>query len=481
MGDTLKIKIDKDFFENMTEEERKKYRYELDHPPFEENHIKICELFGINHENLERKRIPFCCGNVAIASAGLFDPFYYDNELTTFTKRYLEKTKNVSYSVFLSPDSPHLAQYIPLAITLTEKVDFRTEHNRNELEKQGFDVALSGASENEWQELFEIVIFNRFLSLMNAEARAEEAEARALEAEARAREDIQAEHEATTQTKAIIKPKKYKLPTTKLSRLLHTLGECTDQEIRVSPEKAKQLATISVSISYEGENFKLNRYEIAVINAVATLFEAGNTEVTSQDIARATSGFTESEFITISKREEIEKIIDKAIDTKIKIEFKQHLLMNNKGKESSQISTCEAKLIEARKIKDTFGERTETAYMLLLTPPLYQYANAVGQVQSIPPEQYNTKNKLDSTNKNIILKNYLFERIGGMKSSKLSKTMIYETISNECQVKIKDRTEKKRFRTAVMKLLDHFIETNYIKSYQENKEGKSIVSITVKL
>ncbi len=285
--------------------------------------------------------------------------------------------------------------------------------------------------------------------------------------------------------KALSKPDSHKLPTTKLSRRLHELGECTDKGIRVSADNSKKEAIIFVSISYKGENFSLDRYEIAVINAVATLFDAGNTEVTSQDIARVTAGFNDTEFITISKREEIEKIIDKAIDTNIKIEYKQHLAMNKKGGEVSEVSTCDSKLIEARKvthtIEDRNGTRKEKCYILLSTPPLYQYADAVNQMQSIPHVQYNTKGKIDSNKKNIVVKNYLFERIGGMKqkNSKLSRVMLYDTIAEKCGIDINGRTQKQRLRTTVTTLLKHFIETKFIESYEQNKKGNSIVSVTV--
>lgn len=104
-----------------------------------------------------------------------------------------------------------------------------------------------------------------------------------------------------------------------------------------------------------------------------------------------------------------------------------------------------------------------------------------GQVITVKIDLLNTKKAISNTPDNIVIRAYIVKRIEEMKNSKnhLGNKILYDTIFEECQIDASNKVVKKRHRDAIKKILECFIEKDYIKAYTETKKGNTLDGVLI--
>ena len=241
---------------------------------------------------------------------------------------------------------------------------------------------------------------------------------------------------------------------------------------------------------------RLTPFDRAVHNAIATLWEEGhrnnmrnNEYLTPRIIFQLLSGNTgESKDISSEMRKAILESVDKMSSTKITIDNSEEAKAFGYKKLKYFGSLLDSKRIEGVKIN---GNKVEDCICILQSPALYDYAKLKNQIGTIDIRMLNIP-KLDdlhiifrNTPQNIELKEYLLQRIIGIKNqkSKMSETIRYETIYEYLRIEAPTRktflVKCKKLRDKVKFLLEYWKRQNLIKGYKEEKEGKIIAKIII--
>ena len=214
-----------------------------------------------------------------------------------------------------------------------------------------------------------------------------------------------------------------------------------------------------------------------------------NEYLTPRIIFQLLSGNTgESKDISSEMRKAILESVDKMSSTKITIDNSEEAKAFGYKKLKYFGSLLDSKRIEGVKIN---GNKVEDCICILQSPALYDYAKLKNQIGTIDIRMLNIP-KLDdlhiifrNTPQNIELKEYLLQRIIGIKNqkSKISETIRYETIYEYLRIEAPTRktflVKCKKLRDKVKFLLEYWKRQNLIKGYKEEKEGKIIAKIII--
>lgn len=267
-------------------------------------------------------------------------------------------------------------------------------------------------------------------------------------------------------------------------------------DFTVSPQNKLEPVTVFVNISFDDEDVrysrKLTTWDRTVHNAICTLWKAGNSLFTAEEIYRTMNGLSPSEFVHPNTLGAVTKSIKKLGETNIEIDYTEHMLMNDKAlklKDDERIE-LKGKILAIEEITlrkaGVKGGVIKKGYRLLRMegPILLQYSEAVKQVISVPYQMLNTKDATRSTQEVIVLREYLLTRISQMKSTKnkLSNKMLYSTILDEMEVPQEQRNADKMIK--VRKHIKDILELwqrrdKFIKGFTEYKEGKTFVGVEI--
>ena len=119
------------------------------------------------------------------------------------------------------------------------------------------------------------------------------------------------------------------------------------------------------------------------------------------------------------------------------------------------------------------GQLTESAIHLFREPPLISFAKQRNQITTIPRQLL--ESPVNKTEANLLIEDYLLERIGHMKSgkSKAPRKMLFATIYDRCQ--IKTAKQRQRAPEKIRRYLDHYKKCGWIKGYKEDADGITIL------
>lgn len=104
---------------------------------------------------------------------------------------------------------------------------------------------------------------------------------------------------------------------------------------------------------------------------------------------------------------------------------------------------------------------------LLKEPPMYTFAKNRRQITTIQRSVLNTP--LSKTNANLLLEDYLIERIAKAKGGKGHRKILYKTVYDNTGATTK--VQRQRTRSRIAQLLEHYKSTNYIKGYTTSADG----------
>lgn len=118
------------------------------------------------------------------------------------------------------------------------------------------------------------------------------------------------------------------------------------------------------------------------------------------------------------------------------------------------------------------GQLSEGILHIFREPPVMSFAKAHGQLTTITPALL--QSPINKTRSNILLEDYLIDRIAKIKSGHSPKKILLSTVYENTEIiSIK---QKQRATEKIEKILDHFRKNGFIKSYKMDK-----ISIVVEI
>ena len=235
-------------------------------------------------------------------------------------------------------------------------------------------------------------------------------------------------------------------------------------------------ASVIYSISFDelGPDVHITRqlepYDKRVYIAVASLFNAGNSVMTSTQIYRA-MGHEGKPAQTDIKR--IDDSITKLSAARVTINNEAEAAATNYER-----FVYDAALLPMERVQAIIsGKKADTAIHLFREPPLVSFARGRKQITTIDRKLLNTP--LSKTNKTILIEDYLLERISRAKhDKKQAEKILFETIYKSASITGKER---QRAPGKLQKILQHYLENEFIQSYElipnESKPDAIIVHL----
>ena len=297
-------------------------------------------------------------------------------------------------------------------------------------------------------------------------------------------------NQAKAQELKSIIPQKHIKPNNKLANeITKDFINEGEMSLNVGRRGSKREISTKAMLSYQDEKISLSGriaftpYDREVHDGVVTLYEAGNEVITPEMVYRAMNGMTETEKISPQAVETVTESLDKSRRTTLKINFTEEARAYKKAVKA----TYEGYLLACDKITVTTGGQTKEAYKLLRKPILYEYSQVSGQIINVPIKLLQTKEAVRSTEEVIVIRGYLLRQIEYMKSSasKRNNHISYEGIYSELNITEENynaamyKKKTHTIRQHVTALLSEWVRLDYLKSYSEYKEGKTIKGVAI--
>lgn len=276
-------------------------------------------------------------------------------------------------------------------------------------------------------------------------------------------------------------PKNFIMPNSKLINSIAKYGAAGYDEItatKVLP-KYPDIKTTATLIFDENISLPKNftQYDRAVFNAICSIYEAGNNAFTPTMVFRTMTGRTKEETIDPSNLTRVVNSIEKQRATLVKIDCSGEF---EKRKDVPNIKSFDDNILPVRAATIIINGTETRGYAFRGKPLLYEYCGYTKQIITVPIHLLNTKT-VKNTPEIIVIKEYLIRQIELLKhTQRNNNNILYDTIFSECGITTDNRTTLKRYRDYIKKLLEIWIEKDYIKAYKEYKRGAKIMGVEIK-
>ena len=295
---------------------------------------------------------------------------------------------------------------------------------------------------------------------------------------------------ALPQLSSII-PQKHVMPNNKLANsLTKDIIDAGAIDLVVSGRGKTEITTRCI-LTYEGDNVKLSgrqpctEYDRNVADAVTSLFLYGDPShiITPATVYRAMIHSTGTETPSPQTLGAVTRSLDKGRFVRVQIDCTQELLRRNASLNGEQITggKVDTYLLPLEKIEVMAGGKKVTAYKILKTPVLYDYARLTKQVLTVPAKLLDVPNA-SNTEQRISIKGYLLRRITVMKGKTAqSNRILFEKIWDAAGKPDPSPKEAQRIREYTFTVLDYWKKERYIKGYKAVKEGKTYTAVEIQL
>ena len=295
---------------------------------------------------------------------------------------------------------------------------------------------------------------------------------------------------ALPQLSSII-PQKHVMPNNKLANsLTKDIIDAGAIDLVVSGRGKTEITTRCI-LSYEGDNVKLSgrqpctEYDRNVADAVTSLFLYGDPShiITPATVYRAMIHSTGTETPSPQTLGAVTRSLDKGRFVRVQIDCTQELLRRNASLNGEQITggKVDTYLLPLEKIEVMAGGKKVTAYKIIKTPVLYDYARLTKQVLTVPAKLLDVPNA-SNTEQRISIKGYLLRRITVMKGKTAqSNRILFEKIWDAAGKPDPSPKEAQRIREYTFTVLDYWKKERYIKGYKAVKEGKTYTAVEIQL
>lgn len=260
-------------------------------------------------------------------------------------------------------------------------------------------------------------------------------------------------------------------PLDKINSKIWSLFDDTNKKIAFAAEKrgSKKELNIYYSIDFEalGDEISITKkllpFDKRVYIAISALFNAGNKIITLTQIYYAIGNTGRPSASSLDK---INNSITKMMGAKISV---------NNEQEASQYRYSKfvydgALLPIERGSAIINGQLAESAIHIFREPPVISFAKQRSQVTTL--ELKVLKSPVSKTDLNLLIDDYLIERISKAKNGKGHHRILYKTIYEKAG--ITSKKQKERTPDKVKRYLDHYQKCGMISHYSMRKDGVSV-------
>lgn len=212
---------------------------------------------------------------------------------------------------------------------------------------------------------------------------------------------------------------------------------------------------------------QLTPFDKRVYIAAAALFNAGNETVSIRQIYKSMGNIGEPPMRDIQK---INDSLTKMSAARVYLDNIKEIT-EMKGYKHFKY---DASLLPFERVSAYVnGQLTESAIHFFREPPLISFAKKRKQITTFPRKVL--ESPVNKTDANLMIDDYLLERIGRMKDDKgnTPRKMLYDTIFKQCQ--IKTAKQKQRAPEKIKRYLDFYKKVGHIKDYAEEADGLTII------
>ena len=293
-----------------------------------------------------------------------------------------------------------------------------------------------------------------------------------------------------------IKPKSYLIGNSHPYNLLTKISQLPSNAQAKVPiftdKKTKEEVSTLVQLEYNGDDFSLSNKAITpfdrmVYNTISTLWHFGNRKFTATDVFKAMNGYSPSTVkVRASQIERVEKSLRKLMSTLITFDIKKELEANAKLMSDDSLVGADG-IISRNLLQASYGKITLANGKVAMgieiekAPVLYAYNLAKKNIITVPISMLNTGDAVSNTDSIMVIREYLAHQIALMKAGERNNKHIrYDTLYTETGVEApSDRTLIKRSRDQIKKLLDCWVEQEYIKGYSDYVQSRKIIGISI--
>lgn len=257
------------------------------------------------------------------------------------------------------------------------------------------------------------------------------------------------------------------------------IGDTAAVEVGPKVDVLVSLNYTDEALSIGGKN-KFTEYDMAVHNAVCSIYKTGNSFFTPAMVYRVMNGLSDKEKVSAAAEKAVESSIEKSRMTKMTIDFTEQA---KKHKYNVQDAKVNDMMLSVKWGSVTFNKnKNVSGYTFNSEPILYTYAKTTKHVITIPVKQLNTKGSLNSTPEVTVMRIYLSKRIELMKNKKNNmhnNKITYESIFNKIEVPEPTVKKRDKIRDHVKKILTALQEQGVIKGFKEYKEGRKVKGVEI--
>lgn len=239
-------------------------------------------------------------------------------------------------------------------------------------------------------------------------------------------------------------------------------------EIAVEKQSSKKQISIIFSINFDelGKDIavsrKLEPFDRRVYVAIDALYKAGNMLISFSQIHFA-MGYTTRPAKTDIDR--IRKSIYKMRHATVYLNNSQEIAAHYRYDKVQIEGPLLPSFIKSGIIN---GKQVDEALCLLCEPPLVAFARGRKQITTIKRELFETP--VSKTDQNLLIEDYLLERIAHAKNGRQPKKILYSTLYEEAN--LTTQKQQQRVKSKLTAILGHYVKCGYIKEYTD--EGDAI-------
>ena len=204
---------------------------------------------------------------------------------------------------------------------------------------------------------------------------------------------------------------------------------------------------------------RLEPYDKRVYIAVSALFNSG-LEIVSLSQVYSAMGYENRPSAT--DFEKVNNAITKMMKTHITIDNERE----SRAHKRIQHSVYDASLLPCERVTGFVnGQLTEGLIHIFREPPVMSFAKERKQITTIKPALL--QSPLSKTPENILIEDYLIDRIAKIKSGNGTRKILLQTLYDN--VGITTTKQKQRAPEKLRRALDHFVKNDFIKGYELDK------------
>ena len=265
------------------------------------------------------------------------------------------------------------------------------------------------------------------------------------------------------------RPKMIEFPVDKVnSKVWKLLEAAPNGQIGLSVEKrssSRQLTTYySINFDALGDNVSISRklepFDKRVYLAVSALYNAGNTIISFSQIYK-TMGYPSA-----PNQRDTAKIGDSIAKMAA-----AHLSLDNSQEAKAyryDKFVYSASLLPMERIEGVInGKAVEAAIHLFREPPLITFAKGRKQITTIEKRLLETP--VNKTSQNLLLEDYLIERISHAKTGRQPTKILYNKLFSEAR--ITEKKQRQRAKGKLAAILGHYVKCEYIKGFTDEGDG----------